>query len=317
MAVVLFAAISSITDAPPAARKTGGAVAASRSACEGDRPELPNVLAYELRAGAFPDSHHPDVAVHVPPGFDGTRRPGVVLYFHGWNGCVATALGAEDAPCTEGGDPRRASALAAQIDEAGTNALLIAIELRVDAPTGEPGQLAMPGNLRALLGELFEEHLSEPIGCTLHVDELDRIVVVAHSGGYQAAASAIRYGDLPRVTELDLLDAFYGADEVFHGWVSDALAGGALRFVDLYTGGGGSGGTKQRSRQLAADAHAMAGAYGDLVYDDDSEVDLPEAALARAVVFKRVPREHADLPRAYVRSLVQAAGFAARGNRGE
>ena len=288
-----------------------------RSACEGERSPLPQVLTYELRAGAFPGSGHPDVAVHVPPGFDATRRPGVVLYFHGWNGCVTAALGDDDEPCSEGGDPRRASSLATQVDDARANALLVAVELRVDAPSGEPGQLAMPGDLRALLGELFAEHLAEPLGCTLHVDELDRVVVIAHSGGYQAAASAVRFGDVTQISELDLLDGFYGADDVFHEWVDDALGDAALekgredrpRFVDLYTA---SGGTADRSRALAVHARGAAGAYRDLVCDDDGDAELSEEDLARPVVFKRVPREHPELPRAYVRSLVEAAGFAPR-----
>jgi hypothetical protein len=289
------------------------------TACEGNRPALPEMLAFELRAGAFPGSGHPDVAVHVPAGFDASRRPGVVLYFHGWNGCVAASLADEDAPCSEEGDPRQASGLATQIDQAGVNALLVAVELRVDLPTGEPGQLAMPGALRELLSELFAEHLAEPLGCTLDVDALDRIVVVAHSGGYQAAASAIRYGGLAQMSEVDLLDSLYGADDVFAEWVEEAAetAGARLRFVDLYTS---AGGTLDRSRSLAALAHRAAGGFTGVVYDSDERdsvrvgPDLSDGALAqrlaRPVVFQRVPVEHAGLPRAYFGTLVRAAGFA-------
>src|SRR6185437_15804920 len=71
-------------------------LAPERTACEGARGPLPEVLTYALRSGAFPGSptltRAPDVAVHVPPGFDGTRRPGLVVYFHGWSGCAAAAL---------------------------------------------------------------------------------------------------------------------------------------------------------------------------------------------------------------------------------
>ena len=134
------------------------------TACEGLRPPLPQSLLYELRAGAFPGSGRPDVAVHVPPGFDATRRPGVVVYFRGWNGCVQVALGDDDLPCSEDGEVRAASHLAAQLDAARVNALLVAVELRADQPTGEPGQMATLGGLRALLHELFAEHLSAALG---------------------------------------------------------------------------------------------------------------------------------------------------------
>jgi hypothetical protein len=297
------------------------------TACEGNRPALPEVLAFELRSGAFPGSGHPDVGVHVPAGFDASRQPGVVLYFHGWNGCVAASLGNEDAPCSEDGDPRTASGLAEQIDQAHVNALLVAVELRVDLPTGEPGQLAMPGALHELLSELFSEHLAGPLGCMLDVDALDRIVVIAHSGGYQAAASAIRYGGLAQMSEVVLLDSLYGADDVFAEWVEQAAesAGARLRFVDLYTS---AGGTVDRSRTLAAVARRAAGGFTGVVYDDDailgtpldlsaagrSATNLSDGALAqrlaRPVVFQRVPLEHSQLPRAYFRTLVRAAGFA-------
>jgi len=78
------------------------------TACEGNRSPLPRSLLYPLAAGAFPGSGRPDVAVHVPPGFDATRRPGLIVYFHGWNGCVEAALADEDMPCSEGGEPRSA-----------------------------------------------------------------------------------------------------------------------------------------------------------------------------------------------------------------
>jgi hypothetical protein len=59
----------------------------------------------------------------------------------------------------------------------------------------------------------------------------------------------------------------------------------------------------------AKDALEEAG-LEDLVYDDDGDEDLSEEDLAHPLVFKRVPRDHSLLPRAYVRSLVESAGFA-------
>jgi hypothetical protein len=248
------------------------------------------------------------VAVHIPPGFDATRLPGVVVYFHGWNGCIAAALSSEDTPCSEGGAPRPAARLSAQLDEARANALLVAVELRADMSTGEPGELAASGGMRELLHELLEEHLAEPLGCMLDVDEIDRVLVIAHSGGYQAAASVLAFGDLPQITEVDLLDAFYGADDLFSAWALDAVErfDGSRRFVDLYTS---FGGTVDRSRTMARLLEAEEGA-DTTVYDDDGDGDLDEAALALPVVLKRVPRGHPDLPRSYVRSLIRAAGFA-------
>ena len=231
------------------------------------------------------------------------------MYFHGWNGCVAASVGDDDLPCTPGLDPRRASRLSGQIDEARINALLVAVELRVDAPSGDSGMLILHGGLRDLLRELLVERLAPRLGCVLETDELDRVVVVAHSGGYQAAASAVRYGEIPQISEVDLLDAFYGANDVFSDWAVQAVRtlDRPRRFVDLYTD---TGGTLERSRALAAIARAAAGGFGARVVVDDTDADLSEESLGRPVVFKRVPRPHSELPRAYLRDIVRASGFA-------
>jgi hypothetical protein len=306
-------------DTPLAGRSTRGRASAPETACEGARGALPAMLPYSLRAGAFPGSGHPDVAVHVPPGFDATSRPGLILYFHGWEGCVASTFAADDEVCSDGGPPRAGSDLAAQVDAAGVNALLVAVELRADMATGEPGALAMPGGLRDLLRELFAGDLRDALGCTLDVDALDRVVVVAHSGGYQAAASVVELGDVPRITEVDLLDALYGADDVFLRWIEtqrsrfDPRGVDGLRFVDLFTC---CGGTADGSRALAArtgGALHAAGLAGAL-FVDDGESALDPIQLTHPVVFKRVPDPHGALPRAYLGALARAAGFAPIGN---
>jgi hypothetical protein len=286
-----------------------------QSACEGGPAPVAAALEYELRGGAFPGSQPPDVAVHIPPGFDATRRPGLVLYFHGWQGCVRAALSATDVACGDDGAPRAGADLIAQIDASRINALLVAVEVRADALTGEPGQLAMPGGARSLLQELFAEKLAAPLGCTLGPDALDRIVVVAHSGGYQAAASVLEAGDLPRISKVELLDALYGGQDIFARWIADDAArfdsqlSDGLRFIDLYTC---CAGTLSSSRSMARRAKDILGsaALAQGVREDDSGSDLDEKDLAAPVLFKRVSRAHADLPRAYVRALLEAAGFA-------
>jgi hypothetical protein len=260
--------------------------------------------------------------VHVPPGFDATRRAALIVYFHGWNGCVQAALGDGEAPCSDGGEARSPSHLASQLDDAGVNAVLVAVELQADRPTGEIGQLAAPGGLRALLRELLDRHLGADLGvpgppCVLPVDAFDRIMLVAHSGGYQAAASALALGDLPRVTDIVLLDALYGADDVFSSWTRDATRDAerdtsngldpSRRLVDLYTC---CGGTLERSRTLAVMADRTRREVGESpVFDDDSDADLDAADLRHPLVFKRVEGPHGTLPQTYFRAILEGAGF--------
>jgi pimeloyl-ACP methyl ester carboxylesterase len=226
----------------------------------------------------------------------------------------------EPTPCSEGGAPRPAGNLARQVDDAGINALLVAVELRADMPTGEPGELMTPGGFRSMLREILTDDLAAPLGCALDVDALDRVVLLAHSGGYQAAAAALEYGDVTRVTEVALLDALYGAEDSFSRWFGgqlrrfDGEVAEPLRFVDLYTC---CGGTAERSRgmaRFAANALSHDGLSRSL-YDDDGPGEPDADALAHPVVIKRVAAAHGDLPREYVRALLGAAGFARVGGR--
>lgn len=248
---------------------------------------------FDVRYRAFDDVEAPAVAVHVPQGFDAGRGPGVVLYFHGWNGCVRVALADEDAPCVEDGPDRTASALAAQLDASGVNAMLVAIELRPDIASGDPGRLLEPGRVRALLQEIFVEHLAMPLGRTIDVDALGPTMVVAHSGGYQAAAATLAVGGI-RIDDVVLLDALYGADDVF----ASAVRRG-VRFLDLYTC---CGGTDGHSRTLAA---LVQGATRRDVSIDDGDADLDPTTLTHTVFFKRVPAAHALLPQLYARVVFE------------
>ena len=54
---------------------------------------------FNLRSAPFPGSGHPDVAVHVPPGFRLDNRPGLLVFFHGHNNCVANVCTACTPTC--------------------------------------------------------------------------------------------------------------------------------------------------------------------------------------------------------------------------
>jgi hypothetical protein len=312
---VVTAANASDSDPRAEGLRAAGAPSLHATACAGARPPLPSVIFAHLRAAPFPDDASASVAVHVPPGFDAADRPGLVLYIHGWQGCVAAALAENDTRCDDAGEPRAASNLAAQIDGARVNAILVAFELRRNASTGEVGALAIPGQTRSALRELFAEALAGPLGCALDVDALDRVVLIAHSGGYQAAAAVLAYGDLPALSEVVLLDSLYGAEPVFARWIADDVSrfdprlASPLRFVDLYTCCGGTADTSRAFARTTAEALARAGLPSSICVDDAAG-ELEPALLDAPVVFKQVSRAHGELPRAYVEEVVQAAGFA-------
>jgi hypothetical protein len=276
----------------------------------------PPVLFYDLRAAPFPDASAPSVAVHIPQGFDPSNHPGLIVFFHGYDNCVGNVVGAVDVPCTDGGPARAALHLADQLDGAHVNAILVAVELRVDQATGDPGQLATPGAFRSLLHELLTEHLDAVLACPLDVDGLDRVVLSAHSGGYAAAASVLEYGMVTEVREVDLLDALFGDTLAFDAWVQgnaaqfDPIRSDGLRWVDIYTE---SGGAATNSRAMAVSAQGWlsdAGLAGSVLFDDTTAT-LDAGQYVHPVVFKLSGLTHDQVPQSFFQDLAKASGFAA------
>ncbi len=134
------------------------------------------------------------VVVHVPPGL---RRPRVVLYFHGFGANVETL----------------ARTLLPALDAAADPAIVVLPQL---GPKSEPGSLASPGAMARLLAAAAPRPA-----------QLD---VLAHSGGYHAAALAIGAPDLS-VASLGLLDALYGELPAIRAF---AARPGTRHIVDVY-----------------------------------------------------------------------------------
>ncbi len=293
------------------------AIDAPSTACQGarDASAIAPVLFYNLTNAPFPGTAHPDVAVHVPTGFDGTRRPGLIVFFHGFDNCVANVMGSVDTACTAGGAARDALHLVDQLDAAHVNAILVAVEIDFDQATGSPGELTTPGKFHAMLHELFTDHLNAVTGCTLDVGDLDRVVVSSHSGGYQAAAATIAHGQVTQLREIDLLDSLYGEIPTFDGWVQtnvkrfDPMRTDGLRWVDVYTS---TGGTDTNSRTMSTSAAMWLSAAGlsASYFDDDTTATLVPADYAHPVIFKHSALPHGDVPKYYFQQLAQASGFA-------
>jgi hypothetical protein len=273
------------------------------------------LLTYNLASAAFPSTTHPSVAVHVPAGFRPCDHPGLIVYFHGFDNCVTNAIGDVDSPCEPGGPPRAAMHLSSQLDAAHVNAILVAVELSYDMATGDPGALAKPGGLHALLHELLVMHLDAELGMPLDVADLDRIVIGTHSGGYWATAVSLSTGMVPQITEIDLYDSLYGYESTFQAFIEgsiksfDPAAPKPLRFFDAYTTGGG---TLANSQSMAATIGPKLTAAGlsSSFLDDPTTATLDDTAFAHPVVFKHSALAHDDVPRYYFGKVTAHAGFA-------
>lgn len=251
---------------------------------------------YGLDTGAFPTDGHPDVAVHVPDGFDACAPHGVVVFFHGFHNCVANVIGATPTECTPGAGARSAFGLSDQLDAAGVNAILVAVEARYDEASSDPGALAERDRLHALLGELYDDHLSPRLGRATGIDDVEHVILASHSGGYVALARSLTVGGL-HVDEVELFDSLYGEIPTYRDWLDtnllafDASAPSPLRIEIVFTDGGG---TAANSRALGGDLDDWLSTRGDrtnLLFDDTTAT-LEPPAFRTPIIVKRSGLSH-------------------------
>jgi hypothetical protein len=161
------------------------------------------------------------VLVHVPEHFD-VRKPGViVVFFHG-NGATLER------------DVRDRQLVPQQITESGTNAVLLAPQMAVNAADSSAGKFWQPGGLKRFMDE-SAAHLARLTGDPNSARAFASmpIVIVGYSGGFLPAAWSLEVGGLgERVRGVVLLDAVYGELDKFAGWIETHRSG---FFVSSYT----------------------------------------------------------------------------------
>ena len=150
------------------------------------------------------------VLLHIPKGFD-VRRPALmVVYFHGHGATLER-------------DVLNRQKVPAQISASNANVVLVAPQLAVDAVDSSVGNFWQPGAFGRFIGEAGQK-LSRLHGDrkSLRTFASMPIVIVAYSGGYVAAASAVERGGLKkRVRGVVLLDSLYGDLDKFAHWIED------------------------------------------------------------------------------------------------
>jgi hypothetical protein len=169
----------------------------------------PRGRAYELHVRGAIDPGHgmPNAWVYVPRAFDPTRRRlHVFVVFHGWQNCIKSYVSPHGEVCSQ--RHHTGYDVAAQIEQSGTHAIVVVPQLAYEVKSSDPGKLGAPGGLRALLEELVEESLVPVLGAHDYED-IERVALVASSGGWQALTPALVQGGVEAVHDVYLLDALY------------------------------------------------------------------------------------------------------------
>jgi hypothetical protein len=176
--------------------------------------------------------HDDTVIVFVPAHFRFWDEEGisVLVHFHGHNTTADRALKTHE--------------LREQLADSQQNALLVVPQLAVMAADSSCGKLDAPGGLARLLSEVVtatarEGHIT--LGDTGFPEDaaIGTVCVSAHSGGYHAAASVLRAGDVD-IREVYLFDALYAEADTFRDWVMERrgeLFRHRHKLVSYFTGG--------------------------------------------------------------------------------
>lgn len=205
----------------------------------------------ELEQAPFPaaGSWHRDatVVVFVPKhhrrGSDGSV--GFVVHFHGHNTTAERAMTAHQ--------------LREQLYDSKQNAVLVVPQLAVMAPDSSAGKLEVQGAFARMLEDVLRtldsREMETKLGpaATGPGARVGRVCVSAHSGGYHAAACAVRSGGVP-VQDVFLFDALYADTDVFRDWVVAGRGkpmGARHKLVSYFTAGTTEANTRRLFDELA------------------------------------------------------------------
>jgi hypothetical protein len=204
--------------------------------------------AFDLPPGA------PSVLVHAPPAFDGAGPLQLVVFLHGWNGCVRVLAQSGEVACRAAEAAREGWGLVDRFDEADVDALLVIPQLAYRLRSGDPGAFAIPGRPGAFLDEVVS---------ALGLDGASRppAIVLAHSAGFEAALSF-----RSTAGAIVLFDALYRGVDPFADWL---VADRRRRLWTIHVGRGRPARQSARLmtvlRERVPDDARLEGAYEDLV----------------------------------------------------
>lgn len=172
--------------------------------------------------------------MHAPAGFDARRPLTLVVFLHGYTGCVPVLMGKGETHCRPQDPAREGWDLGAHHDAAHTNTLFVVPQLALMQRNGRPGRFGDRGGFRAFLQELLAGPISQQLGSPRTLANVAGLHLVAHSAGYQTALAILERGEVSRlIKSLVLLDALYGETPRFARYV-EAHAASGLHFVSIY-----------------------------------------------------------------------------------
>jgi hypothetical protein len=258
-------------------------------------------LVARLRHGAYDVPGAPNVIVHAPAGFDPRAPLQLVVFLHGYSGCVSVLMGTGPSRCRPGAATVTGWDLARHHDAAHTNTLFVVPQLAYLKRDGRPGRFAQVGGFRRFLDELVRGPLSEKLGMQRTLGDVARIDLVAHSAGYQTMIAILERGGIEPalIRSVTLLDALYGEVPRYARYVA-AHAQDGLQLVDISLPNG------QPARESQELARRLTRALGaERLRSVDAE-GIGDAIARYPIVFARGRPPHRAMPASHLAQVLAA-----------
>ncbi len=300
---VVLARSRRVTVAPPKAL-------AARTAVPAPARTMEETRMLTLEHGAFPGRRAPDALVYVPAGIDPAQPLNVVVFIHGWNGCAASVSADVPTECHPDGTRRGPLALVSQVRTSGAAAVLVVPQMGLEARSSDPGRFREPGFFRAFLAEVLSQ--MEPTLGRHRVEDLGRVVLASHSGGYVTLLQVLSHGDVP-VDEIALFDSLYDGSDRVLAWVADhadrfdPASARPVRLVSVYRGGATEASTEELGRG-AVEVLRREG-HPEWVLRRRTEGTVTAAEAHAPVVLARVPGNHQQAVRWNLATVLAGAGM--------
>ena len=264
-------------------------------------PAAGSDVAARLTHAAYRIAGAPSVIVHAPADFDARAPLRLVVFLHGYSGCVSVLMGRGEVACKPGDVPREGWDLGRYHDAAHTNSLFVVPQLAYMKRDGRAGAFARPGGFRAFVEELLAGPLASILGGPRRLKDVTRIDLVAHSAGYQTALAIMEQGGLPAelLKSVVLFDALYAETPRFARYVLQHARAG-LRFVVISLA---HGIPERESRVLAAELRAKLGAAQVITTD---AAGIAQAVASHPIVFAQGKPPHRLVPATHLSEVLAA-----------
>lgn len=164
------------------------------------------------------EKHYNDstIGIFIPRTFEPSEQVDIVVHFHGWGNHVQNVFSGFD--------------LQNQMIKSGKNAILIVPQGPKDASDSGSGKMEDPGGFERLIREVVAFLKQEG---KITTENIGKIVIGGHSGGYKALGFICQHGGLrENITDVILYDASYGQLDLFAEWCQ---LGGERRLISIFT----------------------------------------------------------------------------------